>query len=378
MVRLNEKKRPDKFLFALILILIFWGIFTTGTVSFPLSLEKFGTPWKYLLQQLSRLLIGVILGYALYKTPIEKIKKYSPHFFLATLFLIFLVFAPKIGISAKGASRWLNFGFFTLQPSEILKLTFILYLSAWLSGRTKRKTRKHEGARLPRNELLLPFIIILIVLFAGLYLQKDLTTLILIACIGLAVYFFGPTAWWNTAVMILLSVVLFSIFVAAEPYRVERIKTYLNPQADPLGSGYQPQQSAVAIGSGKIFGINNGLGLGMSRQKFGFLPESQTDSIFAIIAEEVGFVGCLVLLSLFLLFCWRGLLIAGYFHHDFKGFVAFGISFWIAFQALLNIAGVSGIIPLGGVPLPFFSFGGSHLIAELMACGILLNISKQV
>jgi len=372
MAKINDKRRPDKLLFVLILILVFWGIFTTGTVSFPLAMEKFGTPWKYLLQQLSRLLIGLVLGYVLYKTPLDKIKKYSPHFFLASLFLIFLVLAPKIGISAKGASRWLNFGFFTLQPSEILKLSFILYLSAWLSNRSKRKKLGR------RYGLLLPFIVILAVLFSGLYLQKDLTTLILIVLTGLAVYFFGPMDWWHMAVVAVLCAVLFSVFIATEPYRMERLKTYLNPQAEPQGSGYQPQQSAVAIGSGKIFGINNGLGLGMSRQKFGFLPESQTDSIFAIIAEETGFVGCLILLSLFLLFCWKSFSMANKFQYDFRGFAAFGISFWITFQALLNIAGVSGIMPLMGVPLPFFSFGGSHLIAELMACGILLNISKQV
>ncbi len=384
----KERAKPDLVLLGVVLALALWGMFALGTATFPLSLDRFGTAYYYFFHQGYMFLAGAILGYLLYKLPIEKIKKYSFALFLINLFLLFLVFAPQIGVTSKGAQRWLNVFGFTLQPSEFLKFSFLLYLSAWISVRAKTMFKKRENKRHEKHqqnrerkkqisELLFPFIIMLAVLMLGLFLQKDITTLLIILLTAMAVYFFSPAPFWHTLVLVCLGLVILGTFIAVEPYRLHRITTYLNPGADPLGKGWQIKQAAIAIGSGKIIGVNDGLGLGMSRQKFGFLPESQTDSIFAIIAEESGFLGCLMLITLFIVFCWRGFRVALEHKNEFKGFLAFGITFWITSQAFYNIAGITALAPLGGVPLPFFSYGGSHLIAELMACGVLFNISKS-
>ncbi|MCG2690187.1 putative lipid II flippase FtsW [Candidatus Parcubacteria bacterium] len=373
----KERVKPDLVLLGVVLVLALWGIFALGTATFPLSLDRFGTAYYYFFHQGYMFLAGIILGYLLYKLPIEKIKKYSFALFLINLFLLFLVFAPKIGVTSKGAVRWLNIFGFTLQPSEFLKFSFLLYLSAWISVRAKTMFKKREKTKKQISELLFPFIIMLGVLMLGLFLQRDITTLLIILLTAMAVYFFSPAPFWHTIVLVCLGVVILGAFIAVEPYRLHRITTYLNPGEDPMDKGWQIKQAAIAIGSGKIIGVNDGLGLGMSRQKFGFLPESQTDSIFAIIAEEGGFVGAFILIALFLVFCQRGFRVALYHRNEFQGFLAFGITFWITSQAFYNIAGITAILPLGGVPLPFFSYGGSHLIAEFMAMGVLLNISKS-
>ena len=373
----KERVKPDLVLLGVVLVLALWGIFALGTAMFPLYLDRFGTAYYYFFHQGYMFLAGIILGYILYRLPIEKIKKYSFALFLINLFLLFLVFAPKIGVMSKGAARWLNIFGFTLQPSEFLKFSFLFYLSAWISVRAKTMFKKREKTKKQISELLFPFIIMLAVLMLGLFLQKDITTLLIILLTAMAVYFFSPAPFWHTLVLVCLGIVILGIFIAVEPYRLHRITTYLNPSEDPMGKGWQIKQAAIAIGSGKIIGVNDGLGLGMSRQKFGFLPESQTDSIFAIIAEEGGFVGAFILIALFLVFCQRGFRVALCHKNEFQGFLAFGLTFWITSQAFYNIAGITAILPLGGVPLPFFSYGGSHLIVELMACGVLLNISKS-
>ncbi|MBZ9572984.1 FtsW/RodA/SpoVE family cell cycle protein, partial [Patescibacteria group bacterium] len=162
------------------------------------------------------------------------------------------------------------------------------------------------------------------------------------------------------------------------PYRLARIFSFFHPEADPLGISYQLKQALIAIGSGKIFGIEKGFGLGVSRQKFGFLPHSMSDSIFAIIGEEMGFIGCTILIVFFLVLAWRGLRIAYTSEKSFFQLLALGITVWIMLQTFFNIGGMIGILPLAGIPLPFFSYGGSHLIAEMIGVGILLNISKKL
>jgi len=359
------KKRIDWKLFVIVSILIIWGLITLSTTSFPLSLENYNTPWHYLFHQIIMLGIGLFLALVFFFLPIEKIKKITPFLFLFNLFLMLLVFLPKIGLTIKGASRWVNFGFFSFQPAELLKITFILYLAAWLNGRLKQK----KGF----NELFLPFLIVLAALVLVLIMQPDMTTLAIIFIVGVMMYFFAPTPLWHTVSAAFSALALFSFFILSQSYRLERLTSFLNPSSDPLGKGYQAKQAAISLGSGKMFG----LGLGMSRQKFGFLPESTTDSIFAIIGEEAGFLGCFLLLLLFLAFCYFGLIIAAKNKDSFKGFLALGITVWISLQALLNIAGIAGVLPLGGIPLPFFSYGGSHIISEIMAVGLLLNISKK-
>jgi len=286
--------------------------------------------------------------------------------------LLLLVFIPKIGMEMGGARRWLNFGKFSLQPSEFLKITFLIYLATWLNN---RKQHKKDKALL---NTFLPFICILAGLFTVLILQPDMSTLGIICISGLAMYFLAGTPLWHTLSLIGGGALLVAIFIKLKAYRMARLLVFLDPGKDPLGMGYQLRQALIAVGSGGLLGIGTGLGLGMSRQKLGFLPEPMTDSIFAVIGEEIGFIGCIVLIFLFILFLTRVLKIfKNSPKSSFEPLIATGIGVWICFQAFFNIGGMLGLIPMGGVPLPFFSYGGSHIITEIAAMGLLLNVSRS-
>ena len=368
-----EKNKINSFLLGIGLVLIIWGVFQVAVVSFPLSLEKYETPWYYLFHQLIMLTIGGVFGYLAYRAPLEKIKKYAPFLFVLSLVFVLFVFLPRIGLKIGGARRWINLGGIVLQPSEFLKLTFIFYLSFWLSSKFKPHKQK-EGIT---KEIFLPFVVILLLLMLILLAQPDMSTVGIIFITGTLIYFLTPGRWWHFPVLLGGGVGGALLLIKAAPYRLNRFLVFLNPDIDPLGIGYQLKQSLIAVGSGKLFGIENGFGFGLSRQKFGFLPQPMTDSIFAIIGEELGFLGCFLLISLFILFAWQGLKIAKKSSDLFLKLLGGGITLWIVSQAFFNMAAITGILPLAGLPLPFFSYGGSHLIAELIGFGILVNISKR-
>ncbi|MDD5433112.1 MAG: putative peptidoglycan glycosyltransferase FtsW [Candidatus Pacebacteria bacterium] len=372
-------KKHRSIILAIATVLLIWGTFTMGTTSFPASLSQYGNVWPVFLHQAIIIGISLALGITAYKIPLKFLQKIAPILFLINVILIFLVFAPGIGIETKGAHRWLKLPGFSFQPSEFLKISFIMYLAAWLSARSqgekiknsKRQTKKEAAG------LLLPFLTMLGILIAGLIIQPDMTTLAIICAVGALMYFASKAPLWHTITILGLGGTAFLIFAKSEPYRWNRVMNMLNPHADPMGQGFQLKQAAIAIGSGKIMGVGDSFSLGLSRQKFGFLPESITDSIFAVVAEELGFLGALLLIVLFLLFCFSGLKVAKIKGQTFEGFLALGITCWITLQAFANIGGIIGILPLGGIPLPFFSYGGSHIMAEIIGVGLLLNISRK-
>ncbi len=351
--------------------LIIWGIASVGTTSFPLSWQRYGNPWHYLLHQLVMLAIGIVLAVAFFKLPLKKLKKWAPLFFLLSLLMVICVFLPKIGVEIRGARRWLNFGKFLLQPSEFLKIGFIIYLAAWLAE--KGKTDKKKKLKY----LLIPFFIICVVLLVILIVQPDMSTLAIIFVAGVLMYFAANTPLWHTFAILGLGTAGGLLLIKMKPYRWARFLVFLKPETDPLGMGYQLRQALIGMGSGRIFGVDKGFSLGLSRQKFGFLPDSMTDSIFAIIGEELGFIGATLLILLFLALIWRGVRLSALTGGGFEKFLALGITVWIVCQAFFNIGGILGLLPLAGIPLPFFSYGGSHLIAEMVGVGILLNISKN-
>jgi len=368
---MENHKRSDGILVLSVFILIGWGILTVGTISFPFSLERFGTPWIYFLHQIIMLGFGAGLALFFFKLPIKTLKKWGPFLFLLNLILLILVFLPKIGIEIGGARRWIGLGNFIFQPSEFLKVTFLLYLATWLSK--KADSKKKEESKF----LFIPFSIILGILVIILIFQPDMSTLGIIFLSAILMYFVSPTPWWHTLLVAGSGIGGGIFLIKIAPYRLARLLVFLKPELDPLGIGYQLRQALITIGSGKIFGVGDGFGLGLSRQKFGFLPHPMTDSIFAIIGEELGFIGASFLIFLFLLFAQRGLKIATKVPGTFEKLLALGITSWITLQAFFNIGGMTGLLPLAGIPLPFFSYGGSHLIAELIGVGILLNISRQ-
>ena len=372
------KKHPNYYLLFLVVILVAFGILFLSTISAPASMRIFGNTNYFLIHQLYLLLTGIILAIIAYKFPLNYFKKLAPLFIFANLILLALVFLPVIGVKSGGAHRWINIGIVTFQPSEILKITAILYLSALISNKLLKGPKRgwiFTAKKSYHNikHIFIPFIIFLTIISVFLVLQRDISTLGIIGLTLVLIYFFAGTPIWNTVLIFLTAAVGFFALIKFEPYRLDRWLIFLHPEMDPLGKGLQTKQSLIAIGSGGIFGK----GWGMSIQKFGFLPQAMSDSIFAILGEETGIVGCLFLVFLFLSFLWLGVKIAKSSNDKFSQLTALGITFWITIQAFLNISANLGIVPLAGIPLPFFSYGGSHLVIELIGVGILLNISKN-
>ncbi len=362
---MERKNNPDFLLLGLSCALIVFGVLILGSVSSSFSISKTGNPFYFLKHQLIfGLLPGLLLGYIAYAFPLQKLKKLSVISFLCSIGLLLLVFFPVIGGQVKGAYRWVDLGFASFQPSEFLKVGFILYLASWLSSRIEQKKK---------NNFLAPFIAMLGAVALLLLLQRDVSTLGIIALVGTVMYFLAETPIWH--IFFIMGGGLSAIFliVRLAPYRFTRFITFLNPNLDPLGTGYHIKQALIGIGSGGITGV----GLGLSFQKFGVLPEPMSDSIFAIFAEEMGFLGGVLLLLLFLAFVLRAFIVAKRVKDHFAKFVAVGVASWIGLQAFINIGSMVGILPLAGIPLPFISYGGSALVSELIGVGLLLNISKQ-
>ncbi len=362
----KQKNHPDFILSATISLLLTLGFAILASVSITVSQKIFGNSFQFLMHQIKYgYLPGLILGFLAYKINLKPLRKISLPALFTTILLMVLVFLPKIGVSIGGANRWIALGPIIIQPSELLKLTFIIYLAAWL---TKHKERNKKSI-----QLFLPLIIILAVVCALLIKQPDISTLFTVAAITLVMYFSAGTPFWQTGLLILSGIGALAILIKTAPYRLNRFLVFLRPDAQPLGIGYQMKQALIAIGSGALIGQ----GLGLSVQKAGFLPEPMTDSIFAVFAEETGFVGAIILISLFLIFAWQGFKIAKQSSETFFKLMAIGITFWITFQAFINIGAMIGILPLTGIPLPLVSYGSSHLVMELIAIGLLLNISKH-
>ena len=356
----KEKKRSgDRWLLLITLVLAAIGILMVYDSSIAGAIRDFGDPYHYVRDQVKWLALGFAAFGVFSQIPYAVWKRYAVPILGGTLFLLMLVFVPGVGIRALGAHRWINFRVFTLQPAELSKLALILYLSAWFTYK--------ERSRFLAFLLLTGMIVGLVIL------EPDLGTAVTILVTALALYFLSGASVWHF--VILLPVVLVGVGALAvfEPYRLQRILTFLHPEADPLGASYQIRQVLLSLGSGGVFG----LGLGQSRQKYMYLPEANTDSIFAIIGEETGFVGTVIVILLFLFLIWRCFRIARRTQEPFGRLLALGIGSWLGIQAFINIGSMVAIMPLTGVPLPLISYGGSNLVITLGALGMVYNISKK-
>lgn len=357
---MKSKRIFDFNLLVIIILLIVMGVLSLATSSTPLSLKLTGNPNFYLSHQiLWGLLPGLILAFIAFKIPLHGIKKWSFLIFLASFILMLLVFIPALSTSQLGATRWLNLGFTSIQPSEIMKLAAIIYLASILNS---------EKAR---NKFTI-FTILLVLVCVALFLQKDMGTLIVLFSTMMIMFFCSKTPMKQTLLIGLTAIIGFAGIIAAEPYRLQRITSFLHPETDTLGTSYHINQALISVGSGGL----TGSGLGLSVQKFGFVPQSISDSIFAIFAEETGFIGCTVLIALFLAFFIASLSVGKKLNDEYLRLMAVGIGSWFVIQAMVNIGAMIGVVPLTGIPLPFISYGGSHLMIELIACGLLLNISR--
>lgn len=307
--------------------------------------------------------IGLIIAS---RIPYRNFLKWTPYLFGASIFLTALTLIPQISLNAKGAQRWLIIGPLSLQPSEILKVGIIFFVAAYLAAnRTRIKTWRYGiGALLA-----------ILALPAGLLLtQPDTGTLIVIAGTACAMFIAAGIPWKQIFALLGIALVLLAILAIARPYVRERMMTFFNPDQDQYKTGYQIKQSLIAIGSGGLAGR----GLGQGIQKFSYLPEPMSDSIFAVAAEEFGFLGGIVIIGLFVAFALRGFWISARAPDAFGAFLAAGIVTYIAGEAFLNIGAMLGVVPLTGIPLVFISHGGSAMLVALGAAGILLNISNSV
>lgn len=373
------KKHFNYFLFFLIVAILGFSFLFFATLSTPASLQRFGNSSYYFMHQLLYgFLPAIALGFIAYKIKLDFLRKLAFWLVIVNLAVCLLVFLPLLGLSAGGATRWLNLGAFSVQPTEFLKITAILYLSAWIASKLADENASGWKNRVQKSYhniiyILFPFLVFLGLVSLVLYLQRDASTLGIITLTLLALYFSARTPLWHTLVIIFGGISFLGLIVKFEPYRLDRWLIFLNPDADPLGKGFQLRQALISLGSGGIFGK----GFGMSTQKFGFLPQAMSDSIFAIIGEEMGIIGAAGIIILFILFFWAGVRIAKKSTDKFAKLTAVGIVTFITLQAFINISSTIGIFPLAGIPLPFFSYGGSHLVVEMIGAGLLLNISKN-
>lgn len=366
--------QPDSILVWSLAILIFVGLLMLFSSSMVISKEKTqtdinpGTTTYYFFHQiLYGLLPGLIFFYFFSKFSLNFLKKLAPFFFILSLILLILVFIPGIGFKSGGATRWLEIGSFTFQSSEFAKLALIIYLAALFEKKIK------EGKISDFKNGFAPFLVILAPFGILLLLQPDMGTLGILCLVSLLMFFGAGGSILHTIFLIFLGIAVLAATISFFPYQAERVLTFFNPEEDTLGTSYQVNQSLIALGSGGLFGVGFGNGI----QKYNYLPEPMGDTIFAVWAEETGFVGSLIVVLLFLIICLRGLIISKRVQSKFGRLMAIGIVSWISIQAFMHIMAVCGLIPFTGMPLPFVSYGGSALILALSGIGILINISKR-
>ena len=356
-------KNIDKLLLTSIIILSLFGLLMIYSSSTIWAAYKFNDPYKYLKSQAIFLVLGYIIIYIVSKISTNIYKKYSNIIFFTLTILLILVLIPGIGTVRNGSRSWFGIGGLGIQPSEFVKLGLIIFTSKYLS---KNKINNIKTS-------VLPILTIVFLIFGLIMLQPDFGTGVIIVISIIALLYVSGV---NMSFFIKLGVLgLLGIvgLVIIAPYRMARITSFINPWSDPLGSGFQIIQSLYAIGPGGLLGM----GLGNSVQKHFYLPEPQTDFIFSIISEELGIVGVIIVVTLFTTIIYCGFKIAINKEDNFTKYLSFGITFSIAFQTILNLMVVTGLIPVTGVTLPFLSYGGSSLLVSMIEIGILLNISRE-
>src|SRR3989344_1702402 len=351
-----QTTRLDRPLLFLTMGLLVFGLAMVFDASVADAIRTFQDKFFYLKRQLIWAVFGVLAMFVLSQINYKIWEKLAVPLFLGTAVLLILVLIPGIGVSALGASRRISLGFLGLQPAEIAKLTLTIFLSASLA----------------KNNSFLRFIVPTVAVCLFIILEPDLGTTGIVAATALVVYFASGAPYKYFFVTIMAGLVGGLLLALTSSYRRERIMTFLDPSLDPADTSYHVRQILIALGSGGFWGT----GLGQSRQKHLFLPEPATDSIFAVIGEELGFVGATVLILALVTLIIRGYQIASRVEDPFGRLLAVGITSWIAIQTFINLAAMVALVPLTGIPLPLISYGGSSLFATLIAIGVLLNISK--
>lgn len=363
---MRKYHRPDLVLLGAILALLGIGFVMVYSSSAVRGYIQYDDPYHYLKMEMLWVTMGLVAMYISMAVDLRWVRKFAKPALIAAIILLIAVKIPGIGRRVNGADRWIGLGPMSIQPSEVIKLSMVLMMSHLLALNPHKIESFRKGV--------LPILGLMGVVAGLIMLQPDLGTTLVIA----ATTFFMLIAAGARASHIMalagtgLGLVVAAI--AAAPYRMRRIFAFLDPWADPLGNGYQTIQALLALGPGGLFG----LGLGQSRQKFLYLPENHTDFIFAMVGEELGFVGASLVVLIFFLFAWRGFRVAMRAPDAFMGFLAVGLTAMISIQAMINMGVVSGVLPVTGITLPFISYGGTSLVFTMIGVGVLLNISREV
>ncbi len=342
--------------------LLIVGLMMIYSATFALGYQLHGQPTYYFIRQMLWMALGLLTMIVAARIEYHTWRRFSIPIMAVTMLLLLLVLA--IGDERFGGQRWLFNG--SIQPSELSKLAIIIYIADWLSSKGEQIRKVSYG--------LIPFAILIGIITGLIVLQRDLGTATLIAATAIAMFFIAGGSLWQIGVSAILGAGTLYLLITRSPYRMARLTAFLDPlNADPLGEGYQIRQILIALGSGGL----TGLGLGASRQKFGYIPASHTDGIFAILGEELGLIGALVVIGLFAYLGYRGFRIALNARDTFGTVLAAGITSSLILQALVNVGVVTASLPFTGIPLPFISFGGSSLVVSMASVGLLLSVSRR-
>ncbi|MBN1648588.1 MAG: putative lipid II flippase FtsW [Spirochaetales bacterium] len=360
-----DRKQGDFIILIFVFLLTMIGLVMMFSSSYYYGLKRFGDPTHFLGQQLIALAIGFVLFLIAVKIPLRYLRAAVPVILFAALALTVLTLIPGVSREVMGARRWLFIGGFSFQPAEFVKLALVLYLAAILS---KKGDNIHDFY----NSILPPLIVV--GLFVTLiYLQNDFSSALFIFIASFLLFFIAGVPWFYFVIIAIIIGILSLIMIFSAEHRVMRVLTFIEPQSDPLGAGYQMIRAQQSLAQGGFWGS----GFGAGTAKLGGLPEAHSDFVFAVLGEEAGFLGVLFVLALFLGLGVRGFMIVMQTNNRFRALLAFGLTVSILYQALLNMAVVSGLVPATGIPLPFFSHGGTSLMITLIMCGLLINVSAS-
>jgi cell division protein FtsW len=355
----------DIWLFTCVAVLVAIGLLMVFSASSATAYAEHGDIAYYLKRQLIWLAVGLAAAYVCYRLDYHRLRAVAPYLLLAAIGALALVFVPHVGLGVNGGRRWIGTAGLSLEPSEFSKLALVIYLSAVLSARGERITSLARG--------LFPLCVPVAIMGVLVLKEPDMGTASLLFFTAFTLLFAAGARLLHLATIALATIPFAALTVLASPYRRARIFAFVDPWKDPLNTGFHIVQSLLALGSGGIFGV----GLGASRAKFFYLPEQYTDFIFSVLGEELGLIGTLVVVALFVVLAYRAVKVALTAPDRFGFFLAIGCGAMIAIQAFVNIGVVSSSWPVTGVPLPFISFGGSSLVVNLIAVALIANVGRQ-
>ncbi len=359
----------DRYILFTFLLLLCLGLLMVTSASLVISEKQFGYPFHYLIRQVIYVAAGLLLVWGVARLPLRLWQQYSGYLVVLSLFLLLLVLVPGIGRVVNGSRRWIGLGVVSLQVSELAKLTSIIYLASYLQ-------RRHKEVQGEIMAFIKPMIV-LSLLGVLLLMEPDFGAVAVLTITFLALLFLAGVRLWPFFLLVALAATALGLLAVLSPYRMQRLTTFLNPWLTQFGSGYQLTQSLIAFGRGGIFGV----GLGNSIQKLFYLPEAHTDFLFAVLGEELGLIGELLVVGLFVGLIGRVLVLA---KHAFKlrdlfpAYLASGFAFWLGLQSMINMGVSTGVLPTKGLTLPFISYGGSSMLINCIVIGILFRISYEL